>query len=289
MTESTLEVSAFAPLRIPERSLRDDLRAVEIVWRRELIRFFRDRARLVASLLQPVLYLFVFGTGLSPMFSRSGGPDLRTFLFPGVTAMSVLFTCFFSAGSLVWDREFGFFREMMVAPVRRWAIVLGKCLGGTTAGTFQGLVMLVLGGFAGLPYSPGLVLTLIAEIALVAFGVTALGVLMAARVKSMQAFMALIQIVLMPLFFLSGALFPLSGLPSWLRLLTRLDPLTYAVDPMRRAVFAHLPAGAAGQLGVTLGVTWGSWLVPIWVELAILAGIAAAAICLAVAQFSRPE
>jgi ABC-2 type transport system permease protein len=125
---------------VPERSLRADLRAVSIVWRRELIRFRSDRLRAITSLVQPVLFLFVLGTGLSQLASRGMPPgvDFSTFIYPGVLAMSVLFTAIFSAASIVWDREFGFLREMLVAPVRRWAIVIGKCLGGATVATFQG-------------------------------------------------------------------------------------------------------------------------------------------------------
>jgi len=145
-----------------------------------------------------MLYLFVFGTGRSSMVAGGRG-DLKVFLFPGVITMAVLFTSFFSAGSLVWDREFGFMREMLVAPVRRGAILLGKCLGGATAGTFQGLAVLAVGGFAGIPYSPSLVLTLVRELLVVAFAITALGLLVAVRIRAIQSFMALVQMLLMPL------------------------------------------------------------------------------------------
>ena len=227
---------------VPERSIRADLRAVSIVWRRELIRFRTDRLRAITSLVQPVLFLFVLGTGLSRLASRGlpAGVDFRTFIYPGVLAMSVLFTAIFSAASIVWDREFGFLREMLVAPVRRWAIVVGKCLGGATVATFQGLIFLALAGVAHVPYDPVLLLTLVAELLLLSFTLTAFGVMMAARIKQIQAFMALTQLFVLPLFFLSGALYPLNGLPAWLTVLTRVDPITYVVDPMRQAVFAHL-------------------------------------------------
>src|SRR5438445_13433526 len=152
-----------------------DLRGVKIVWQREMIRFSRNRLRVVTSLVQPVLFLFVLGTGLAPVFS--GGAenfDFRTFMFPGVLAMSVLFTAIFSAISIVWDREFGFLREMLVAPVGRWALVLGKCLGGASVATIQGAIMLALAGIVHVPYSPGLMLVLVAELALTAFVLTAL-------------------------------------------------------------------------------------------------------------------
>ncbi|HYY82519.1 MAG TPA: ABC transporter permease [Actinomycetes bacterium] len=275
-------------VQVPERSWRHDLRAVKIVWQRELIRFLRDRMRMVTSLLQPVLFLFVLGTGLSSLASPRG-VNLRTFMFPGVLALAVLFTALFSAASIVWDREFGFLREMLVAPVRRGAIVLGKCLGGATVATFQGLVMLCLAGLVGVPYSLGLVLTLVVELLLLAFAITAFGVMAAARIQTIQSFMALNQLFLMPMFFLSGALFPLAGLPSWLRLLTRVDPLTYAVDPMRHAVFAHLGLGEAARRALVPGVTWAGWTVPVPLEIVVVAAIGLAMLAVAVAEFRRAE
>src|SRR6266849_7749108 len=153
---------------VPERSLRADLRAVSIVWRRELIRFRSDRLRAITALVQPVLFLFVLGTGLSQLASRGMPPgvDFSTFIYPGVLAMSVLFTAIFSAASIVWVREFGFLREMLVAPVSRAALVIGKCLGGATVATFQGFVILILAGLAHVPYSPVLIVTLIGELLL---------------------------------------------------------------------------------------------------------------------------
>src|ERR1700736_2822921 len=229
------DLTELIRVAVPERSIRADLRAVSIVWRRELIRFRTDRLRAITSLVQPVLFLFVLGTGLSRLAGRGlpVGVDFRTFIYPGVLAMSVLFTAIFSAASIVWDREFGFLREMLVAPVRRWAIVIGKCLGGATVATFQGIIFLALAGVAHVPYDPVLLLTLVGELLLLSFTLTAFGVMMAARIRQIQAFMALTQMFVLPLFFLSGALYPLNGLPAWLTVLTRIDPLTYIVHPMR--------------------------------------------------------
>src|SRR5499426_1480150 len=242
---------------VPEHNLRSDLRAVSIVWRRELIRFRRDRLRAVTSLIQPLLFLLVLGTGLSSLAQGSlpPGVSFKAFIYPGVLAMSVLFTAIFSAASIVWDREFGFLREMLVAPVRRWAIVVGKCLGGATIATFQGVIFLALAGFAHVPYNPVLLLTLVGELLLLSFTLTAFGVMMAARITQFQAFMALTQMLVMPLFFLSGALYPLSGLPSWLTILTRVDPLTYVVGPMRHAVFTHLQLPMGAQHLLAPGLT----------------------------------
>ena len=276
---------------VPERSIRADLRAVSIVWRRELIRFRSDRLRAITSLVQPVLFLFVLGTGLSRLASRGlpVGVDFRTFIYPGVLAMSVLFTAIFSAASIVWDREFGFLREMLVAPVRRWAIVIGKCLGGATVATFQGLIFLALAGVAHVPYDPVLLLTLVGELLLLSFTLTAFGVMMAARIKQIQAFMALTQLFVLPLFFLSGALYPLNGLPAWLTVLTRIDPLTYIVDPMRHAVFDHLPVSPLALNALSPGVTWGGWLVPLGLSLAMVAAMGLAMLGIAIAEFRKTE
>jgi ABC-2 type transport system permease protein len=276
---------------VPERSIRADLRAVSIVWRRELIRFRSDRLRAVTSLVQPVLFLFVLGTGLSQLAGRGmpAGIDFRTFIYPGVLAMSVLFTAIFSAASIVWDREFGFLREMLVAPVRRWAIVVGKCLGGATVATFQGIIFLALAGVAHVPYSPVLLLTLVGELLLLSFTLTAFGVMMAARIKQIQAFMALTQMFVLPLFFLSGALYPLHGLPSWLTVLTRIDPLTYIVDPMRHAVFDHLSISPLALRALSPGVTWDGWLVPLGLSLAMVAVMGLAMLAIAIAEFRRTE
>jgi ABC-2 type transport system permease protein len=276
---------------VPERSLRADLRAVSIVWRRELIRFRSDRLRAITALVQPVLFLFVLGTGLSQLASRGMPPgvDFSTFIYPGVLAMSVLFTAIFSAASIVWDREFGFLREMLVAPVRRWAIVIGKCLGGATVATFQGIIFLALAGVAHVPYDPVLLLTLVGELLLLSFTLTAFGVMMAARIKQIQAFMALTQMFVMPLFFLSGALYPLNGLPSWLTVLTRVDPLTYIVDPMRRAVFDHLAVSPAALNALSPGVTWNGWLVPLGLSLAMVTAMGLAMLGIAIAEFRKTE
>jgi daunorubicin resistance ABC transporter membrane protein len=276
---------------VPERRLRQDARAAVIVWRRELIRFRSDRLRAITGLIQPVLFLFVLGTGLSSLAKHGMPPgvNFRTFIYPGVLAMSVLFTAMFSAASIVWDREFGFLREMLVAPVSRAALVVGKCLGGATVATFQGIVILILAGLADVPYSPLLILTLVGELLLLSFTLTAFGVMMAAHIKQIQAFMALTQMLLMPMFFLSGALYPLNGLPGWLSVLTRFDPLTYIVDPMRRAVFSHLSISPLAKHTLAPGVTWVGWLVPEWLSLGIVAVMGVGMLGIAIVQFRRTE
>ena len=279
-----------AQVRVPGGGPGHQARAAAVVWRREMIRFSRDRARILSSLAQPVLFLFVLGTGLSSLVSaRSGSVDFRTFLFPGVLATSVLFTAVFSGVSMVWDREFGFLREMLVAPVSTTAILLGKCVGGATVATLQSLVVLALGGLVGVPYDPLLMLELVLLLFGMAFLVTAMGLVLASRVKQVQAAMPLVQLIITPLMFLSGALFPLGGLPGWLSVLVRLNPMTYAVEPLRSAVFDRLDVDAATRAALDPGLHWGQWQVPVPVQVGLVAAVSAALLGLAVALFARTD
>jgi ABC-2 type transport system permease protein len=290
MATTTAKPASVAQLHIPARSLRSELRAIKVVWRRELIRFSRDRLRIVTALVQPFLFLFVLGTGLSTVASAgTHGINFRTFIYPGVLCMAVLFTAMFSAASIVWDREFGFLREMMVAPVRRSSLVIGKCLGGATVATFEGVIVMSIAGLVGVPYSLSLMLEIFALLLLLAFAITAFGAMAAARVTQMQSFMALTQMVIMPMFFLSGALFPVTNLPQWLAILNRLDPLTYAVDPMRRAIFSHLDIPAAARAALTPGVTWWGWHVPSLLEAGVVALLGLAMLLIAIVEFSQAE
>jgi ABC-2 type transport system permease protein len=283
-------VSEVVRVRVPERGIGHDLRAIKIVFHRELLRFWSDRMRIISGLFQPVLWLLVLGTGLSSLMAVGGSDvDLKTFIFPGVLAMSVMFTAMFSAASIVWDREFGFLREMLVAPVSRSAIVIGKCLGGATVATAQGVVIVAMAGLAGVPYDPLLIVVLIAEMYLGAFTLCAFGVLLASRITQMQAFFAIMQMAMMPMLFLSGALYPLSGLPGWLSVLTRLNPLTYAIDPMRHAVFAHLDLSPALERTFNPGVTWNGWRVPVGVELLMVAAMGLVLLGAAIWQFRRGD
>lgn len=268
--------------------LRQDLGGIFILWHRELIRFRSDRARAISSLIQPALYLFILGTGLSSLAQGQlpRGVDFTAFLYPGVIILPVLLTSISAAGSLVWDREFGFLREMLVAPVSTYAIIIGKWLGGATVAMVPGILTLFLAGFAHVPYSLPLLLTLAGELLLLSFAMTAYGIMIASRIKQIQAFVALTQMMILPLYFLSGALYPLSGLPGWLSVLTRVDPLTYAVTPLRNAVFTHLRSG--GNLALS-GVTWGGWAVPQGLSLGIVAAMGAVMLGLAMMTFYRIE
>ncbi len=236
--------TTYAPTAaLPARGWRADVRAnasgVYIIWYREVLRYWRDRARLVSSLGQPLLFLVVFGSGLTAslgagLTSELGDVSYVRFLFPGIVAMAVLFTAVFSAMSIVWDREFGFLREVLVAPISRAAVVLGKALGGSTVAMFQGAILLILAPILGVSLNPLLVLELLGLMFLTALALTSMGILIAARLESMQAFQMIMNFLIMPMFFLSGAFFPLKQLPVWMSVVTRLDPVAYGVDPMRR-------------------------------------------------------
>jgi ABC-2 type transport system permease protein len=283
-------IADVAAVRIAGGRFIDDLRAIEIVWRRELLRYTRSRARIFTSLIQPVVFLFILGTGLSPIIRGAGGGiDFRTFMFPGVLAMTVLFTSIFSAVSIVWDREFGFLREMMVAPVRRGAVIFGKAAGGATIATLQGVIMLLLAGLVHVPYSPVMILTLIVEMALVAFALTAFGAMIASRMQQVESFQVVMQLFVMPLFFLSGAVFPITSLPGWLSVLTKVDPLTYAVDAMRRVVFEHVHASATAIHALAPGIVWHGWRLPTLLELGIVALLGALMMSLAINRFAKTE
>jgi ABC-2 type transport system permease protein len=283
-------VHEIARVHVPTRSLRSELRAIKVVWKRELIRFSRDRLRILTSLIQPFLFLFVLGTGISSLASAgTHGVNFKIFIYPGVLSMAVMFTAMFSAASIVWDREFGFLREMMVAPVRRSSIVLGKVLGGATVAGFQGLIVIAISPLVNVPYQLGLILELFALTLLLAFAITAFGVMFAARINQMQSFMALMQMVIMPMFFISGALFSVASLPPWLGVLNRLDPLTYAVEPMRRAIFAHMNVSAAARRALDPGVTWWGWRVPTLLEAAVIAALGLGMLLIAIWEFSRAE
>jgi ABC-2 type transport system permease protein len=277
-------------VRVPARTWRSEARAIKIVWRRELIRFVNDRMRIATSLVQPLLFLFVLGSGLQRLSSAgTHGVNLKTFIFPGILCIAVMFTAMFSAASIVWDREFGFLREMMVAPVRRSSIVIGKCLGGATVAGFQGVIVLCLAGAVHVPYDPLLLLGLFGLQLLLAFTITAFGIMVAARIKQMQSFMGVMQMIVMPMFFLSGALYPVSGLPSWLAVLNRIDPLTYAVDPMRRLVFSHLHVSAAARQALDPGVTWWGWRLPAALEAGVILALGLVMLAVAIWEFSVSE
>ena len=269
------------------------LRAVYMIWRRDLIRFWRDRVRVVGALVQPLLFLVILGTGLSSALRGAGGGafraglDYQTFIYPGIIGMAVLFSSIFSGMSIIWDREFGFLKEVLVAPIDRSAVAVGKTLGGATQASFQGLILLVLAPFVGVKLTPLAVLQLIGLIFCMSFALSGIGVAVAARMKSMMGFQFVLNFLVQPAFFLSGALFPVTGLPGWMTALTRVDPLSYGVDPIRRVVLGEsgVPAPVLDKLSMTLG----GQVVPIWFEVAVLVGFGVVLMAVAVFNFRRQD
>ncbi len=287
MTAPVVDVIA---VRVPQRSWGSEARAVRAVWWREMIRFGDDRVRIVMALIQPLLFLFVLAPGLQSLSKAStDGVDLTTFMFPGILCMAMWFSGMISASSLVMDRELGFLREMTVAPIRRSSIVLGKCLGGVTTAMTQGVLLLALAGLADVPYDPVLLLSIFGLQLLIAFSVTALGVMVATTVARAPTFNSVMQALVFPVIFLSGAMYPVSGLPAWLGVLNRLNPLTYAVDPVRRLVFDHLDISDAARDRLAPGVTWWGWTVPSWLEVGIVLVLGLAMLVIAIAKFTRTE
>ncbi len=280
-------------------ALRAAVRGAYIIWYRDLLRWWRDRQRIVPALFQPILYLFVFGVGLSSalgggisgdMAGRGApaGVNYTTFMYPGVLAMSVLFTAIFSSMSIVWDREFGFLKEIQVAPIPRSAVAFGKALGGSTVAILQSTVLLALAPFVGVEVSPGMILGTLGLMFLLAFALASLGVAIASRMRTMEGFQVVMNFVLMPLLFLSGAFFPLQGLPGWLAVLTHLDPVAYAVDAIRRVVLgsAGLPPELLGALAIAGP---GGAPLPMLAEVAILLVFIAVGLGFAVRWFGATE
>jgi len=243
--------------------LRRDLMGVFTIWLRDVRRFLRDRPRMIGSLVQPTLFLLILGNGLGHGmfrgFKAGDGEGYMAFIFPGIVAMTILFTSAFSAISIIWD---------LVAPVSRWAVTVGKVMGGATVAMCQGCIMLLLAPVAGVSLGPLTVILLLPLMFLVAFAMTAMGIAAAARMRSMQGFTVIMNFVVLPIFFLSGAMFPLDGLPGWMNLLVHLDPLTYGVDLLR---------------GVVIGATDR----PAWMNLVVLGGFGTGMLGLAVFAFNR--
>jgi ABC-2 type transport system permease protein len=275
---------------VPPRSAASEARAIKIVWQRELRRFWDDRVRIVVSLLQPFLLLFILGGGLSKLASGgTHGVALRTFIYPGILCLAVMFPAMFSVASFVWDREFGFLREMMIAPVRRSSIILGKAIGSATVASIQGILVLAIAGVMNVPYRPLMLLGAYGLQLLLALMIATMSLTLAVRVRQMQTFMGLMQVLILPMFFLSGALFPPSGLPTWLSVVNRLDPVTYAVDPMRRLILGAIHISPAAHRALDSGVTWGAYHLPVALEIAILLALSLVSLAIAVRGFSRSE
>lgn len=224
--------------------VRHELRAIYAIWLRDIVRFKSERARIITAFAQPLIYLAVMGTGLGATVRVAAAPQgfsYVAFMYPGILGMTVLFTALFSAMSIIWDREFGFLREILVAPISRASIVLGKVLGGATVATFQGMVLLLLAPIVGVPLGATQIVELSLLMFLAASALTSLGLAIASRMTSMEGFQVVMNFLVIPMWLLSGAFFPLRGLPAWMVILTRVDPLTYTVDALRGIVYGRSP------------------------------------------------
>jgi len=222
------------------------MNAVYILWLRQLKRYFRSRARIIGALGQPLLFLFALGFGFGPIFQRAGQGDYIQFLVPGVIAMTILFTSMFNGIEIIWDKQFGFLKETLVAPVSRLHIMLGRTLGGATVAVFQGLIVLAIALLAGFKIENLMIAPLaLVFMFLIAILFTALGTAIASVLEDMQGFQLIMNFLIMPLFFLSGALFPLEGLPEIINFIASINPLSYGVDGMRGVLIGATHFGLA--------------------------------------------
>ncbi|WP_410820137.1 ABC transporter permease [Micromonospora trifolii] len=264
--------------------MRRNLGAIGMLWRREVIRLTRNRLRVVMGLVTPLMFIVVLGTGLEAV----GGDAVvmehyRTFLFPGMLMMAVQSPAMGVGISIVWDRQSGFLRQTLAAPVRRISLLIGLCLGGATAGALYAFLVLLVAPYAGMSYSPRLLLGL-AVAALIAFTFTALGILAAVTIRSVDTFEVVVSLALTPLLFLSGAVFPPNGLPGWLGTLVLINPLTYAIDATRRVLPGDFFLDGMSQSPQL----WG-WTPPVWAELLMITTLALGTLAVAANRFAKAQ
>jgi len=261
----------------------NNLRGVYTIWYRDILRFWHDKMRLISAITFPLLFLFVFGSGLSArMGFLSPGIDFAQFIFPGIIGMTVLMSSFMAGISVVWDREFGFLKEVLVAPISRASVAVGKALGATSTALLQGILILLFAPLIGVSFSMWTVLALLPLMFLLAFSMGSLGILLATRIRSMEAFQAVMQMLMFPMVFLSGVFFPLQGLPAWMNILVKLNPATYGIAPIRQVILGTLPDSPFGisVLGHTMSL---------WDNVTVLAVFGIAMILLAMWSFGSQE
>ncbi len=242
------------------------MKVIYILWLRQLKRYFRSKSRIIGALGQPLLFLFALGFGFGPVFEQAGEGNYLQFLVPGIIAMSILFTSMFNGIEIIWDRQFGFLKETLVAPVSRVNIMLGRTLGGATVAIFQGIIILAISILIGFRFvSPaGLPLALLFMF-LIALLFTALGTAIASVLEDMHGFQLIMNFLVMPLFFLSGALFPIENLPAGVNALVQLNPLSYGVDGLRGSLIGLFQLGLLTNIAVLVScglvlVTIGAYL-----------------------------
>lgn len=232
------------------------MNGVYVMWLREVKKFLRSRSRIVGALGQPLFYLLALGYGLGAVFQAAGKGSYIEFLVPGIIGMTIIFSAIFNGMSMIWDRQFGFLKETLVAPVSRFSIMLGRTLGGASVAAAQGAIVLVLTFFFGFwPYSWPLLIPALFIMLLVAALFSALGMVVASKLQDMQGFQLIMNFMVMPMFFLSGALFPLSGAPTILRSIATVDPLSYGVDALRAVLINQAHFGLGLDLAVLSGFT----------------------------------
>lgn len=232
-----------------------DWDGISMVWSREMVRFSRQKIRVVGGVFRSVVWLFALGIGLRHSFVPVEGLDYAQFLFPGIIAMTLIYTAIQSGVSIIWDREFGFLKEVMVAPVPRSTIVIGKSLGGASTSTVQGAVILFFAPLVGLKLNLLMVLMALVGMFLISLALSALGILLAARMTDFESFGSVQNFITMPMFLLSGAMFPVRGLPEWFNTLLLLNPLTYGVDLMRSILTGYSVYGVVTDVAVLMTFT----------------------------------
>ena len=233
-----------------------DWSTIYMIWLRDLIRYVRQRSRLYGSIVRPILWLFILGSGLRPSFGAVQGYNYTQFIFPGIIAMALIFTGIQSAISIIWDREFGFLKEILVAPVPRTAIALGKAFAGSTLAVFQGALILVFAPLVKVSLAWYKIALLVPVMFLISFSLVGIGIIIACRMTSFEGFGTIMNFLIMPMFFMSGAVFPISGLPPWLRVLVHVNPLTYGVDLLRNIVLgiSTFPPAASCLVLTAVGI-----------------------------------
>ncbi len=260
-----------------------NLRGVYIIWYRDILRFWHDKMRMAGSITFPLLFLFVFGSGLSSRMGSLGpGVDYVQFIFPGIIGMTVLMSSFMAGISVVWDREFGFLKEVLVAPISRASVAIGKTLGAATVALLQGMIILLLAPLIGVSFSAWTILALLPLMLLLAVSMGSLGILLATRIRSMEAFQAVMQMLMFPIVFLSGVFFPLEGLPAWMSVVVKINPATYGIAPIRQVILGETASSsfAINLFGHTLSL---------WENIALLAVFGTVMIFLAMWSFSHQE
>jgi len=216
------------------------IQTIYTIWQREIIRYWRDKTRIVSTLFMPLMFLVIFGAGLSKTLATGNfGVDFTQFMYPGIIAMSVMSVAFFSTISTVWDREFGFLKEILVAPVSRVAVAFGKTLGATTIASIQALILLILAPLIGVAIHVAVIPQLVIFMLLLAFAISGMGLLISSLMKTTESFGLVMQVLIFPMFFISGAFFPLTAVPSWMLALSYINPLTYGVDAMRQIILGN--------------------------------------------------